>query len=279
MNENDFFGKLTAEEIDFDFDFDKIKKNTSKIKDDIAKKGFLPCNPEYDEVISCSQEEVEKNPKRFIIEECIPACEELWSKNIYTFMVSDYLNDGCWIEVFMDSLSDENKKIYAELKGEDILKFSYHVGTINFGVKYVGELGRQKLLELAKQFKMQDVPQQLAYISKENFLINYCDCYDEVPNPDYYELPDYTYDNDMTIEEKAKHIAEYERWLNSIASKKTIRKLNLNKMTKPLEQLVKEKNMILDKDRIYLSLFHYQKHQNYLKNLQNELDKEQNISR
>ena len=278
LNEDNIFGELTAEEIDFDFD--EIKKNTSKIKDEIAQKGFLPCNPEYDEVISCPQEEVEHNPKRYIIEECIPACQELWSKNIYTFMVSDYLNDGCWIEIFMDSLSPENKEIYTKLNGEDILKFSYHLGTVNFGVKYVGALGRQKLLELAQQFKMQDVPSNLAYIGKEEFLINYCDCYDEVPNPDYYELPDYSNDSNMTIEEKAKHISEYENWLNSIASHKTIRKLNLNKMSKPLEQLVKDKNMILDGNRVYLSLFHYQKHQNYLKALENGLlDESPNIKR
>lgn len=242
------------------------------IDEELLKKGFLPRNEEFDEVSNVSQEIVENNPRRFIIEECIPACQELWSKNIYTFMVSDHLNEGqCWIEVFMDSLSDENKDIYINFTGEDILKFSYHYGTINFGVKYVGTLGQQKLLELAKQFKMQDVPSKLAYLSKENFLINYCKCYDEVPNPNYFEMKDPLFESDLSIEKKFDYLKKYIKWENSVASHKTILKLNLSKMTKPLEELVKDNGMILDGDRIYLSPFHYKKHQRYLRTLKNEM--------
>ena len=39
----------------------------------------------FSEVSHTSMEEVENNPEQFIMTECIPACKELWSKNIYTF--------------------------------------------------------------------------------------------------------------------------------------------------------------------------------------------------
>lgn len=77
--------------------------------------------------MSSPQEEVEKNPTQYIIQECLPACQELWKKNIYTFMVSDHLNEGtCWIEIIVDSLSEENKDIYFGLSDDEAVKFSYH---------------------------------------------------------------------------------------------------------------------------------------------------------
>lgn len=133
---------------------------------ELKAKGFLPKNPELKETPSSPQEIVEANPRQFIIEECIPACQELWSKNIYTFMASDHLNEGqCWIEVVLDSLSDENKEILYQLEGEDVIKYSYHKDCANFGVKHVGLEGQQRLLELAQEFKMQDVPKNQAWLS------------------------------------------------------------------------------------------------------------------
>ena len=125
-----------------------------------------------------------KNPRKYIIEECIPACKELWSKNIYTFMVSDHLNDGeCWIELDADALSDDNKSIYLDLDSNEVKKFSYHRGAINFGVRCVGKEAQEKLLEIAQKFEMQDVQEKLGYISIEKFLMDYCDCYEEYENP------------------------------------------------------------------------------------------------
>ena len=69
---------------------ERIKKE----REDIERRGYLPVNDEFEETMTSPQEVVEKNPRKYIIEECIPACKELWSKNIYTFMVSDHLNDG-----------------------------------------------------------------------------------------------------------------------------------------------------------------------------------------
>ena len=115
---------------------ERIKKE----REDIERRGYLPVNDEFEETMTSPQEVVEKNPRKYIIEECIPACKELWSKNIYTFMVSDHLNDGeCWIELDADALSDDNKSIYLGLDSNEVKKFSYHRGAINFGVRCVGK--------------------------------------------------------------------------------------------------------------------------------------------
>lgn len=231
---------------------------------------FLPINEEYNEVPSVTQEVVEEEPKRFIIEECLPACFELWRKNIYTFMVSDHLNPGeCWIEVIKDALSEENQEVYMTL-GDDVEKFSYHRGSLNFGVNCVGLEAQERLLEIAKKFKMQDVPKDQAYITIEKFLMDYCGCYDQVENPNYrfMEEPwDVVLESDKLIE----YMHEYDKWQASDESKKTIRKYNPDKARKPLDVLLKDNNMILDGDRVYISPFHYQKHMNYVEYKQKEL--------
>ena len=64
---------------------------------------------------------------------------------------------------------------------------------------------------------------------------------------------------------------EYLDWMDSERSKKTIRKFNPNKRQKSLKELADEKGMIFDEKqgRIYLSHFHYIKHQNYEKYIEN----------
>ncbi len=265
-NDEELFREKTPEEIE--------KENLERAKE-LESKGFLPENPELKETMSSPQEVVEANPRRFIIEECIPACQELWSKNIYTFMVSDHLNEGqCWIEIIADGLSDENKKIFESLSGDDVIKFSYHKGTINFGVKLVGSEGQARLLELAKQFKMQDVPKNQAYISLQDFLINYCGCYDEIPNPDYVEMKP-VWEMELTVEQMVEYMQKYDKWQDSPASQETLRQFNPNKLTKPVTEVAEEKGMIIDGDRVYLSEFHYKKHQNYLNSLTNKTSLEE----
>ncbi len=271
--------ELTSEEIE-SFGFHELtEEEETERKKAIERKGFLPENDEYNETSSSPQEIVEKNPKRFIIEECIPACQNLWAKNIYTFMVSDHLNEGvCWIEVFLDSLSQENKEIYANLTGEDIIKFSYHKGAVNFGVKCVGKEGQEKLLELAEQFQMQDVPASQAYISSQDFLINYCGCYDEVPNPNYVEMtPPWALQ--LPYKQLIEYMKQYNDWEGSIASQETLKKLNLSKMTQPLDVLIKEHGMIAEGERIYLSPFHYEKHLKYVEAMNHGLDEKAHHSK
>ncbi len=247
---------------------EEIERRKKQRAIELQEKGFLPENDELDETMTSPQEEVELAPKRFIIEECIPACKELWAKNIYTFMVSDHLNEGqIWVEVVFDALSDENKEIYNNLTGDDVIKFSYHKGCVNFGVNCVGELGQQKLLELAKQFKMQDVPKNLAWITEEEFLMGYCGCYDEYDNPNYIEmLP--PGEVSMSDDQIYEYIKKYDEWQYSTDSQKKLRKFSSDKVTKSTFEYSKEHGMIFDQGKIYLGQFHFQKHQEFLKHLQ-----------
>lgn len=248
---------------------EEIEEKRIKRAKELESKGFLPENAELNETMSSPQELVETNPRRFIIEECIPACQELWSKNIYTFMVSDHLNEGqCWIEIIVDGLSDENKEVFMNLSGDDVIKFSYHRGTINFGVKLVGKEGQSRLLELAQQFQMQDVPINQSYISMQDFLLEYCGCYDEIPNPNYIEMKP-AWEMELSVEQIADYMQKYDEWQESPASKKTFKQFNPNKLTKSVNEVAEEKGMIIDGDRVYLSKFHYKKHQNYLNSLEN----------
>lgn len=257
----DFLAKYsrikTPEEIE------QLKEETKK---EILSKGFLPPNDELNETMNSSMEDVEKNPRTFIIEECIPACKELWKKNIYTFMVSDHLNEGvCWIEVVANNLSDENKEIFTQLEGEDIIKFSYHEGCVNFGVNCVGAQGQARLLELAQQFQMQDVPHGEAYITLPEYLVK-CGCYDEVENPNYVSMTN-PLDMVLPVDQIADYFIKYDEWKNSDRSKKTHKVFNQSKVTKPLEEYFVDSDVILDGDRVYLSDYHYKKHLNYVNSL------------
>ena len=257
---NEFDKELTPEEIE--------QKKQERAKE-LESKGFLPENEELSETMSSPQELVELNPRQFIIEECIPACQELWSKNIYTFMVSDHLNEGkCWIEIIFDSLSDENKDIFMKLTGDDIIKFSYHRGCVNFGVKYVGIKGQQKLLELAKQFRMQDVPKNQAWISEKEFLMNYCGCYDEYDNPNYKPmLP--PWEANIEMDKFSDYMEEYERWELSEESHQKLKKFAPNKANKTILEYVSEHGIVYVEGKVYLSQFHYQKHKKFLHYMNN----------
>ena len=209
---------------------------------------------------------VEQNPRVFIMEECIPACEELWKKNVYTFMVSDYLNEGeCWIEVVIDNLSDENKEILFQLSGSDIRRRDYHRGCMIFGVNKVGKEGQERLLELAQKFQMQDVPYIEAYITLPEYLIQR-GCYKEVENPDYVEMKA-PWTLNLPVDQLGKKIIEYDDWLASSQSSKTIKVFDSTKVIKPLDEYLSEIGAIYEDGRVYLSDYHYQKHQNYVKSL------------
>jgi len=255
---------------------EEIEKEKEEFKNKILSKGFLPLNDELNETMHSSMEDVEKNPRAFIIEECIPACVELWKKNIYTFMVSDHLNDGvCWIEVVSDYLSDENKEIFNQLEGEDIIKFSYHRGCINFGVNCVGNQAQVRLLELAQKFQMQDVPYGEAYITLPEYLIR-CGCYDEVQNPNYVPMTE-PWNMNLSIDQLGDYLIEYEEWMASNRSKKTYKVFNQAKIIKPLKEYFDGTGAIYDGDRVYLSEYHYQKHMNYVNSITQEQSQKHNM--
>lgn len=248
----------------------QYEKNKAKTKEErnreILSEGFLPVNDEYAPARHCSMEVVEKTPRKFIIEECIPACKKLWNKNIYTFMVSDHRDSGCcWIEVDIDNLSDENKVILMQLEGEGVFKFENHEGKIAFGVEGVGTQAQTRLLELAQQFQMQDVPYGEAYITLSEYLIR-CGCYDEVENSNYVSMVE-PWNTNLSGEQLGNYMVEYSEWKNSDRSKPTVKVFNTSKITKTLEEYFNENDAIYDGDRVYLSDYHYRKHMNYVNGL------------
>lgn len=258
--------KFNENNIDEEYVFKENTAFAEKDEKEILSKKMLSINDEYAPTSASPMEIVEKSPRKFIIEECIPACKELWSKNIYTFMVSDALNilygGECWIEINLDNLSTENKEILTQLNGNDVIKFPYHAGCLYFGVKYNnGVQAQARLLELAQQFQMQDVPYKDAYITLPEYLI-LCGCYDEVKNPNYVEMPRPL---EMDSSEITLDVLKYAEWEKH--SEKTHKVFNKSKMTKPLEEYLNDTGAIYDGDRVYLSDYHYKKHLNYVNSL------------
>ena len=103
----------------------------------------------------------------------------------------------------------------------------------------------------------------------QDFLIEYCGCYDEIPNLNYIEMKP-VWEMELSKEQIVDHMQKYDEWQDSPASKKTFKQFNPNKLTKSANEVAAEKGMIIDGDRVYLSEFHYKKHQKYLKTLANK---------
>ena len=69
------------------------------------------------------------------------------------------------------------------------------------------------------------------------------------------------------VKKHKKRIIAYDEYLASNQSKKTIKVFDSTKVTKPLEDYLSETGAIYEDGRVYLSDYHYQKHQNYVKSL------------
>ena len=75
-------------------------------------------NSQYDYQPS-EVEFVMEHAEQFIIPECIECCRILWSKGIDTFQCGNYndiIENGFWVEIDTESLSEENKNILENLK-------------------------------------------------------------------------------------------------------------------------------------------------------------------
>ena len=132
--------------------------------------GIFPVPEEYCSECPTGMECVEANPERFIVPECIPACKELWSKNIYTFMVCDMVDletGRAWICLKDILLSDRNKEVLASLDqipNVQVITWDfYYENTAYITVQLVGQAAQDALLDIAKRFEMQDVPEGDAY--------------------------------------------------------------------------------------------------------------------
>jgi hypothetical protein len=111
------------------------------------------------------QLEVERDPDSYIEPECIPACQELWAKNIYTRATPDPTQqaDGMWIEIDLRALSTANIRIMLGLVAKGITLCSKHEGCVAFCSQYIGEDAQDQLLKIAGEFVLQDVMEDLAY--------------------------------------------------------------------------------------------------------------------
>ena len=145
------------------------KSMSRKLKDTAAvvsgKK--LADNKQYEGAPRVSQEMVEEEPRRWIIEECVPACEILWNKNIYTFMCSDSIDRDAWIELELSCLSDENKAVLETIR-EEYPCFQYHTGCLNIMVPGMGKKAQQELINIANRFVIQDVPSEYATFNMDD---------------------------------------------------------------------------------------------------------------
>ena len=223
----------------------------------------MPQSDNFGEVSHVSEEEVENNPEKYIMTECIPACKELWSKNIYTYMVSNYVGEsGIWIEIY-NEISVENLDYLKGLKEKNINVNIYHDGCYRIEVSHIGQAASDLLLEICKGFKMQDVPKNIAYYNEEDFLIN-CGCFDEIENPDYYEMKEFYELEFSNTEEVHDYIRKFNEWQHSEKSKKYLKKYNPQKKIKSTEEYVQEKNMIFENGIIFKSKFDYDKHIKYI---------------
>lgn len=207
------------------------------------------------------QDVVEEFPKRFIVTECIDACKILWAKNIDTFMCSDELSEGSWIEIVIENLSIENQEKIDEIKPLANKIFNYHKGAINFQVKGKDDKASRKLVAIADMFEFQDVQNVSAYFTEEQFLIH-MGCYVEEKNPNYIKNPFETFEYTME---------ELELYRNSDDPTKDIevfRVFDKDKVLKSIEEYVKESEYkglyIPAEKRIYTSSFYLEKHKNYL---------------
>lgn len=233
------------------------KRLASKLKETAAvvsgKK--LADNREYEGAPRVTQEMVEAEPRRWIIEECVPACEILWSKNIYTFMCSDSIDKDAWIELELECLSPENIEILEEIKKEYVC-YQYHQGCLNISVPGMGKKAQEELIKIANRFIMQDVPSKYATFTMEKvYMINGCS--KEVENPNY-----------VSIQEQLANMT-FGNWGFDI-QEPTIWVLDPTKIVKSDEEYISDVGAIQDANTgvIYRNQFHYNKHLKYIESLE-----------
>lgn len=237
-----------------------FRKMSSKLKETAAVVSGrkLADNKAYEGASRVSQEAVETEPRRWVIEECVPACQVLWDKNIYTFMCSDGLDDDAWICVEADCLSPENIDILKDITGVDYSLDKTSRGSLIASGKGIN--AQEELLRMAEQFVMQDVPDKYALLGRED-LLKRCGCFVQVPNPDYVSIEN--------LSLTSTDLDEMEEYHRRLYTPEFIKQLDESKVTKSLEEYAREVGAVIDPETglIYESQFHYDKHLRYVESL------------
>ncbi len=209
-------------------------------------------------------EEVINNPNEYIIPELLAACKKLWTMNIFTFMCSNR-NDGGHSYILLEKLSDENQAIFDKLRKQHPENFIFNQYRKCFGIDFKTEnMSEQEIAEMFDKaisyFKPQDV-QKPFYITREEFLLD-CGCYREIPNPKYVENP-----GPMPTELDLEALDE---WIAKMNQPKTVKVFDEEKVIKPMDEYLKEKDIITydpKTQRIYQSKFFFQKHLDFVEKL------------
>lgn len=115
-------------------------------------------------------ETVMANPGEYIIPACLPACRELWNKNIETFMVSNLQDNHLY--VLIENVSPENKAIFDQLHKQDnrFVIDGYRGNILGIAVEGTDERAMAELKALTEVFRVQDT---LRFQTAEEFLEKY----------------------------------------------------------------------------------------------------------
>lgn len=266
---NKIFEETPADyQIDVESFFGRTK-SLEEINKELVERGFLPQNEEYKGCSHATQEDVEKNPREFIIEECVEPCKILWGKNIFTFMCSEFCDNNAWIEILEENLSEENQQIINNLPEPFYIFKGYHSGSVIVGVKCLGQKAILLLSQFACMLKMQDVPDKESTVDLETALIQ--SGYSKtIPNPEYKTMKEFEESiKDIDPKEKYEKLGEY---FHSSANQEFIEEVDYSKIKKSIEKILKENGFVQDKDnnKIYRNNFYYQKHLRYLEYLKTQ---------
>jgi len=228
-------------------------------------------------------ETVMANPDEYINPVLHDACKNLWAKNIFTFMCN-IPGDGGPTYITPSKVSAENEKIFKSLMESNPQNYwidgyrgktSYTLGIQKANAdKMTDEEIVAKFRDLTAPLQMQDV-QKTYYQTPEEFLIG-CGCYREIQNPDYVDvgpMPKYKKGTD-----KDDYFKMMNEWCDKTTIPQTLKEFDKSKMTKSLDEYIKEKNAQSRFDpktkNIYQSEFFLKCHRDYEKYLetQKEID-------
>lgn len=185
-------------------------------------------------------EHVIDNIEEYIIPECQQACRLLWSKNIETFMTSNYEDKDLYIS--FGQLSNENQTIFNEMSKNDkryfFDEFRHYYGIRSKGIN---EESVNNLNSLTEVFLIQDVEKR-RYKTADEFLAGF------------------------KCQDGSKTIDEYGHIITN-----TNPKLKDVSFIDALQASKSQDLYIEDEDRVYESQMYIKWHNRYIKNV--ELDK------
>lgn len=206
---------------------------------------------------------VASNIDEFIIPENQKACLLLWSKNIFTIMCNNYDNNESWITIA--GLDEHNQEIFNEMAKKDP-RFGSTWGGKGFRVPVVPGKGKDAysaFKPLIEMFSMQDV-QKEGYLTQEEFLTYYTDCFKMVHNPDYVDMKEPKAEDYVDLKD---YLRAYDEFCEKAFQPREIRVFDESKMTKTFDEYLNESEFkgLYDPDnnRLYYNKFYYDAHMRY----------------